>query len=35
MMEIVDRELPSIWRGDKTARDVCLEIKRQVDQVLK
>jgi multiple sugar transport system substrate-binding protein len=35
MMEIVDRELPSIWRGEKTARDVCLEIKRQVDQVLK
>jgi multiple sugar transport system substrate-binding protein len=35
MMEIVNRELPALWRGEKTAREVCAEIKRQVDPVLK
>jgi multiple sugar transport system substrate-binding protein len=35
MIDIVNRELPAIWRGDKTAKDVCAEIKRQADLVLK
>ena len=35
MMDIVNKELPALWRGEKTARDVCLEIKRQADPILK
>ena len=35
MMEVVDRELPALWRGEKTAREVCAEIERQVEPVLK
>jgi multiple sugar transport system substrate-binding protein len=35
MMEVVTRELPALWRGEKTAREVCSEIKRQVDPILK
>ncbi|HEU5317426.1 MAG TPA: extracellular solute-binding protein [Chloroflexota bacterium] len=35
MMDIVNKELPALWRGDKTAREVCAEIKRQVDPILK
>ncbi|MGH2368168.1 MAG: ABC transporter substrate-binding protein [Chloroflexota bacterium] len=35
MMEVVNAELPALWQGEKTAREVCTEIKRQVDQVLK
>lgn len=35
MMDVVSKELPALWRGEKTARDVCAEIKRQVDVILK
>jgi maltose-binding protein MalE len=35
MNEVVGRELPALWRGDKTAREVCTEIKRQAELVLK
>ena len=35
MIELVNRELPALWRGEKTARDVCAEIKRQTDPILK
>lgn len=35
MMTIVNRELNILWAGQTPARDVCLEIKRQVDAVLK
>jgi hypothetical protein len=35
MMDIVNRELPTLWRGEKTAREACAEIKRQVDPILK
>ena len=35
MMDIVNKELPALWRGEKTAREVCTEIKRQVDLILK
>jgi multiple sugar transport system substrate-binding protein len=35
MSDVINKELPALWRGDKTAKDVCAEIKRQVDLVLK
>jgi hypothetical protein len=35
MMAIVNKELPALWQGGKTAREVCGEIKRQADVVLK
>ena len=35
MMEVVNKELGVLWRGEKTARDVCAEIKRQTDPILK
>lgn len=35
MMQVVSAELPALWRGEKTAREVCVEIKRQADVVLK
>ena len=35
MMDVVNKELPALWRGEKTAREVCLEIKRQTDPILK
>jgi multiple sugar transport system substrate-binding protein len=35
MIDIVNKELPALWRGDKTAKEVCTEIKRQADLVLK
>ncbi|HEX2516551.1 MAG TPA: sugar ABC transporter substrate-binding protein [Chloroflexota bacterium] len=35
MMEVVNRELPALWRGEKTAREVCAEIERQVEPILK
>lgn len=35
MVEIINRELPALWRGERTAKDVCTEIKRQCDVVLK
>jgi hypothetical protein len=35
MMEAVDKQLPSLWSGEKTARDVCGEIKRLTDPILK
>ena len=35
MMEVVNKELGVLWRGEKTAREVCAEIKRQTDPILK
>jgi multiple sugar transport system substrate-binding protein len=35
MMDVVNKELPALWRGEKTAREVCAEIKRQVEPILK
>jgi multiple sugar transport system substrate-binding protein len=35
MMVVVNKELPPLWRGEKTAREVCTEIKRQTDPILK
>jgi multiple sugar transport system substrate-binding protein len=35
MMRVVDAQLPLLWRGEKTAREVCAEIKRLTDPVLK
>jgi len=35
MADVIAKELPALWRGEKTAKDVCAEIKRQVDIVLK
>ena len=35
MMVEVDRLLPQLWSGEKTARDVCGEIKRLTDPILK
>jgi hypothetical protein len=32
---VVEAQLPLLWRGEKTAREVCTEIKRLTDQVLK
>ena len=34
-VEVVNKELPALWRGEKTAREVMLEIKRQTDPILK
>jgi multiple sugar transport system substrate-binding protein len=35
MMEVVDKQLPLLWSGERTARQVCEEIKRLTDPVLK
>ena len=35
MMEVVDTQLPLLWNGEKTAREVCAEIKRLTDPILK
>ncbi len=35
MMVIVNRELGPLWAGQKTAKDVCTQIKQEVDAVLK
>ena len=35
MMVVVNKELGTLWRGEKTAREVCLEIKRQTEPILK
>jgi multiple sugar transport system substrate-binding protein len=35
MMVEVDRLLPALWAGERTARDVCTEIKRLTDPILK
>ena len=35
MMAVVDKLLPSLWAGEKTAREVCGEIKRLTDPILK
>jgi multiple sugar transport system substrate-binding protein len=35
MMEVVDKHLPLLWSGEKTAREVCGEIKRLTDPILK
>jgi multiple sugar transport system substrate-binding protein len=35
MMQVVDAQLPLLWRGEKSAREVCQEIKRLTDPVLK
>jgi multiple sugar transport system substrate-binding protein len=34
MIAIVNKELPALWNGSKTAKEVCTEIKREADQVL-
>jgi multiple sugar transport system substrate-binding protein len=35
MIQVVNQELPTLWRGDKTAREVCGEIQRQAAPLLK
>jgi multiple sugar transport system substrate-binding protein len=35
MMQVVDQQLPALWKGEKTARETCQEIKRQTDTILK
>jgi multiple sugar transport system substrate-binding protein len=35
MMSVVDKQLAQLWSGEKTARDVCGEIKRLTDPILK
>jgi hypothetical protein len=35
MMQVVEAQLPFLWRGEKSAREVCQEIKRLTDPVLK